>query len=124
MLRKSYILFIMSLISVTCINGLTSSAGPFELPIVKAPAGPFKVKPSSLPSFNFTDSEYALNALAIPYIKDKRLRKMVASLYWCGTPTVNYVMNRGMPEEQVLKDRAVEIEARWSGPADKDISPR
>ena len=124
MLRKSYILFIMALISVTCINGLTTSAGPFELPVVKAPAGPFKVKPSSLPQLSLMDGEYALNALAIPYIKDERLRKMVASLYWCGTPTVDYVMKRGMPEEQVLKDRAVEIEARWSGPADKDISPR
>jgi hypothetical protein len=124
MLRKSYILFIMALISVTCINGLTSSAGPFELPIVKAPAGPIKVKASSLPHLSLMDGEYALNALSIPYIKDEKLRKMVATFYWCGTPTLDYVMNRGMPDEQVLKDRAARIEADWSGGAGDKIPPR
>jgi hypothetical protein len=124
MARTTYLIFTMALISVTCINGLTSSAGPFELPIVKAPAGPFKVKPSSRPQFSFTDSEYALNALAIPFIKDKRIRKWVALFHWCGTPTMDYVMKRGMPEVQVLKDRAAMIEARWGDGTDEPKSPQ
>ena len=71
------------------------------------------------------DGEYALNALAIPYIKDKRLRKWVALSHWCGTPTWDYVMKMGMPEEQVLRERAAVIEARWGGDGAGDKnSPR
>jgi len=124
MLRTTYLVFTFALISVTCINGLTSSAGPFELPVVKAQAGPFKVKPPSLPQLSLMDGEYALNALAIPYIKDKRIRETVALFHWCGTPTIDYVMKRGMPEEQVLKDRAARLEADWSGEAGDKSSPR
>ncbi|MBT3766182.1 MAG: hypothetical protein HOB79_17405 [Rhodospirillaceae bacterium] len=124
MARTSYLIFTMALVSVTCISGLTSSAGPFELPVVKAPAGPFKVKPSSGPQLSLMDGEYALNALAIPYIKDKRIRETVAIFHWCGTPTWDYVMKRGMPEEQVLRDRAARIEAGWSGGVGDKPLPR
>jgi hypothetical protein len=47
MLRTTFLVFTFALISVTCINGLSSSAGPFELAAVKAPIGPFEVRLTS-----------------------------------------------------------------------------
>ena len=119
------LVFSLALLSVTCINSLSSSAVSAEIPVVKAPAGPFKVRLTSQPPYHgFVDAEYALDALAIPYIKNRTLRKMVTLFYWCGTPTIDYVMKRGMPSEQLLKDRAAEIEARWSDGTEEKISPR
>ena len=102
-----------------------SEAVSAEIPVVKAPAGPFKVKLTSLPPYHgFIGAEYALDSLALPYIKDKSIRKSLATILWCGTPTIDYLLKKGRPSEQVLKDRAVSIEARWNDGTYKILSPR
>ena len=99
--RTSYVIFTFALISVTCISGLSSSAGPFEPPVVKSTPVQSKAAPKSLdwPLGLGSDEAYALNSMAIPYIKNPKIRKSIARFYWCGTPTQNYVMNNGMPPE-------------------------
>ena len=72
MLRRSYLIFSMALISVMCITGLARSAGPFELAAVKAPPGPFEVRPTSQPPYHdFIGAEYALDQLALKYIENE-----------------------------------------------------
>jgi hypothetical protein len=123
MLRTTYLIFTMTLISVTCISGLSSSAGPSELPVVKSTPAQNKAAPKSLGVLSSetelsllglgSDEAYALNSMAIPYIKDPEIRKSFARFYWCGTPTINYRMTHGTPSEQLLMKRAARIEARW-----------
>ena len=38
-----------------------------------------------------SDHDYALDALAIPYIKDKTVREIALRGYWCGTPVAGYL---------------------------------
>ena len=122
--RTSYVIFTFALISVTCISGLSSSAGPFELPVVKSTPVQSKAAPKSLGGLSF-DAElsllglgpiryaYALNSMAIPYIKNPKIRKSFARFYWCGTPAITYLITNGTPSEQLLMKRAAIIEARW-----------
>ena len=110
--RTSYVIFTFALISVTCISGLSSSAGPFEPPVVKSTPVQSKVVSKSLLGLG-SDAEYALNSLAIPYIKNPKIRKSFARFYRCGTPAMYYMMTHGMPSPQLLIKRAAIIEARW-----------
>ena len=110
--RTSYVIFTFALISVTCISGLSSSAGPFELPVVKSTPVQSKAVSKSLIGLG-SDEEYALNSMAIPYIKNPKIRKAFARSYWCGTPAIQYTATNGMPSPQLLIKRAAIIEARW-----------
>ena len=122
--RTSYVIFTFALISVTCISGLSSSAGPSELPVVKSTPAQSKAAPKSLGGLSF-DAElsllglgpiryaYAFNSMAIRYIKNPKIRKSIARFYWCGTPAEQYMMTHGMPSPQLLIKRAAIIEARW-----------
>ena len=75
MLRTGYFIISMAFISGVNIDGLLNEAPSAELPVVEAPAGALKVRLTSTPSlFGNTDAEYALNQLAMPYIKDKSTR--------------------------------------------------
>ena len=121
--RTSYVIFTFALISVTCISGLSSSAGPFEPPVVKSTPVQSKVVSNSLLGLGSdaelsllglgSDEAYALNSMAIPYIKNPKIRKSIARFYWCGTPALQYTMTHGTPSEQLLMKRAAIIEARW-----------
>ena len=57
------------------------------------------------------DHDYALDALAIPYIKDKTVREIALRGYWCGTPVAGYLSNHEKPSEEFLKARAKILEA-------------
>lgn len=57
------------------------------------------------------DHDYALDALAIPYIKDETVREIALRGYWCGTPVAGYLSNHGKPSEEFLKARAKILEA-------------
>lgn len=109
MLRKVYTTLSVFLVSVTCINGLSRDAVLFEIPVVNAPEGPMKVRPQGKHS---NDEEYALTALAIPYIKDDVLRKSMERAYWCGTPTGYYLSRNPRPSKEHLVQLAARIEAR------------
>ena len=134
MARTSYLIFTMALVSVVCINGLSSSAGPSELPVVKSTLVQSKAAPKSLGVLSSdtelsllglgSDEAYAFNSMAIPYIEDPKIRKSFARFYRCGTPAMNYRMTHGAPSPQLLMKRAARIEAVWSeGTGDKP-SPR
>lgn len=56
------------------------------------------------------DHDYALDALAIPYIKDKTVREIALRGYWCGTPVIQYLSGREKPSEEFLKARAKILE--------------
>ena len=121
--RTSYVIFTFALISVTCISGLSSSAGPSELPIVKSTPAQSKAAPKSLGVLSSetelsllglgSDEAYAFNSMAIPYIKNPEIRKSFARFYRCGTPAAQYRMTHGTPSPQLLMKRAAIIEARW-----------
>ena len=123
MMRTSYVMFTFALISVTCISGLSSSAGPFEPPVVKSTPVQSKAAPKSMGGLGSdaelsllglgSDEAYALNSMAIPYIKNPKIRKSFARFYRCGTPAMYYMVTHGMPSPQLLIKRAAIIEARW-----------
>ena len=85
-----------------------------EIPVVKAPLGPMKVKPDP-PSFDSTrfDINYVLDQLAIPYITDAKIKNDLASALKCATPTAYYLSYNPHPEKAVLIERADEIVARF-----------
>ena len=114
--------------------GLLAFASPVRsdtLPVVKAPPGDFKVRPFySLdyhdPKAQFddrfwgeshSDISYALDALALKFIRDPGVRREIGSVYWCGTPTGDYMMRYGKPPEAYLWKRAARMEAEyWRSP--------
>jgi len=111
MMRKIHLYLTIVLLSLVCINGLTSDAHYIELDVVKASTIPMKVKPY----FYNTDGdrEYAISHLALPYIKDTEIKNRIAAATWCGTPTLNYVLKNGMPTENELRMEATLIELRY-----------
>jgi hypothetical protein len=60
-----------------------------------------------------TDTEYALEALAIPYIKDQKIQERLAQFHWCHTPVLEYLVSNERPSDNVLIARAAILEARW-----------
>jgi hypothetical protein len=111
MMRKIHLYLTIVLLSLVCINGLTSDAHYVELDVVKASIKPMKAKPHV---YN-TDGNrgYAFASLALPYIKDEKIRKEIAAATWCGTPTMTYVLKNGRPSENELRMEATLIEARY-----------
>ena len=57
-----------------------------------------------------SDHGYALDALAISYMKDKSVRKIAQRGYWCGTPVMGYLLDHEEPSEGFLKARAKILE--------------
>ena len=57
-----------------------------------------------------SDAGYALDALAIPYMKDKSAIEIANRGYWCGTPVIRYFMDHEEPSEEFLKARAKILE--------------
>ena len=100
----------IALVSLVCINGLTSDVHYVKLDVVKASNKPMKIKPRI---YN-TDGgrSYAFAQLAVPFIKDEKIRKKVASFTWCGTPTWQYYSKHPRPSENELRMEAALIEAR------------
>ena len=123
MARTSYLIFTMVLVSVVCINGLSSSAGPSELPVVKSTPVQSKAAPKSLGVLSSdtelsllglgSDEAYAFNSMAIPYIENPKIRKSFARFYRCGTPAIDYWMTHGTPSPYLLEERAARIEAHY-----------
>ena len=60
-----------------------------------------------------TDTGYALDALAIPYIKDQKIKERVAQIHWCGTPVLEYLASNERPSDNVLIARAAKLEVAW-----------
>ena len=58
----------------------------------------------------------ALDALAIPFIKDPKIRERLGQMHWCGTPEMKYLANNPRPSEDVLIARAAEMEIAWQEP--------
>ena len=123
MARTSYLIFTMVLVSVVCINGLSSSAGSSELPVVKSTSVQSKAAPKSLGVLSSdtelsllglgSDEAYAFNSMAIPYIENPKIRKSFARFYRCGTPAIDYWMTHGTPSPYLLEERAARIEAHY-----------
>ena len=103
--------------SLTCINGLTSDVHYIKLDVVKASSKPMKLKPK----VHNTDGgrSYAYGQLAIPYIKDAAIRKKLAKMLWCGTPTLQYFSKHPRPSENELRMEAALIEARMGHKIDR-----
>ena len=59
-----------------------------------------------------SDHDYALDALAIPYMKDKSVREIAQRGYWCGTPVIGYLLDHEEPSERFLKARAAILEKK------------
>ena len=57
-----------------------------------------------------SDAGYALDALAISYMKDKSAIEIANRGYWCGTPVIRYSMDHEAPSEEFLKARAKILE--------------
>ena len=57
-----------------------------------------------------SDAGYALDALAISYMKDKSAIEIANRGYWCGTPVIRYSMDHEEPSEEFLKARAKILE--------------
>jgi hypothetical protein len=58
------------------------------------------------------NSNYALDVLAMPYIKDKVLMSLISKRWYCGTPAVQYLSRHPEPSKEFLRNRAAIIEAR------------
>ena len=57
-----------------------------------------------------SDAGYALDALAIPYMKDKSVREIAHGGYWCGTPVGQYLSDHRKPSAGFLRARAKILE--------------
>jgi hypothetical protein len=55
---------------------------------------------------------YAMSQLAVPYIKDAALREQASRVLFCGTPTIQYLLEHPMPSEETLIEHAAVLEAR------------
>lgn len=64
-----------------------------------------------------SDNDYALNQLSIPYIEDPYIQAAAARIYWCGTPTIQYLGTHPEPDPLFLRANAVKLAAtiRFSG---------
>jgi hypothetical protein len=88
--------------------------GNAAIPLVQAAEGPFKERPpkraySILPG----DFDYVMDQLAIPYIKDKKIRDYYAKTFWCWTPAMDYLQHNLEPDPALLKKRAERLAARY-----------
>jgi hypothetical protein len=111
MMQKIHLYLTIVLLSSVCINGLTGDAHYVELAVVKASKIPMKIKPNFI---NKDDNrKYAMSQMALPYIKDAKIRKHMAGATWCGTPTMTYVLKNGRPSENELRMEATLIEAQY-----------
>lgn len=61
----------------------------------------------------YLNEDWALDALAIPYIKDQRIKERIAQMHWCGTPALEYLASNARPSENMLITRAATIEVAW-----------
>ena len=86
--------------------------GNAAIPLVQAAEGPFKVRPDPK-RYDVPLKGYVLDQLAIPYIKDKKIRDDYAKTYWCGTPTAQYLKNNPAPDPTFLKMHAETLIARY-----------
>ena len=114
----------ITLVSLVCINGLTSDVYYIELDVVKASSKPMKVRPIKIEvRTHITDRNrsYAYAQLAVPYIKDEKIRKKVAAFTWCGTPTWQYFSKHPRPTETELRMEAALSEARMSDKRSGDV---
>jgi hypothetical protein len=111
MMQKIHLYLTIVLLFFVCINGLTGDAHYEELVVVKASRTPMKMKPHFINRDG--NREYAIASLALPYIKDAKIRKRIAAATWCGTPTMTYVLKNGRPSENELRMEATLIEARY-----------
>ena len=57
-----------------------------------------------------SDAGYALDALAISYMKDESAIEIANRGYWCGTPVIRYFMDHEETSEEFLKARAKILE--------------
>ena len=57
-----------------------------------------------------SDAGYALDALAISYMKDKSAIEIANRGYWCGKLVIQYLMDHEEPSEEFLKARAKILE--------------
>jgi hypothetical protein len=104
----------ITLVVVVCVTGLERDSKGFHIPMIKAQPGPWKVKAKfSEKSVTLSSSEhsYALNQLSIPYIQDPKIRKLAWGIYWCGTPTMSYLLANSRPTVGELEKNAVKLEA-------------
>ena len=110
-MQKTHLYLTIVLLALVCINGLTGDAHYVELAVVKASGIPMKIKPHVVNTEG--NRGYALASLALPYIKNEKIRKHIAAATWCGTPTMAYVLKNGNPTENELRMEATLIEARY-----------
>ena len=99
--------------------GLLAFVSPVRsetFPVVKAPEGDFKVRPFYSADYydpkgrfddrfwgeSYSDISYALDDLALNFIRDPEIRWIIGSVYWCGTPTGIYLGMYGEPLEAYL----------------------
>ena len=61
----------------------------------------------------YANEDWALDALAIPYIKDPRIKERVSQMHWCGTPEWEYLLSNARPSEDALIARAAKMEVAW-----------
>jgi hypothetical protein len=102
------------LVVIVCLMGLEKDSKEFQVSLIKAQPEPWKVRATiSNRSVRRSSSErsYALNQLSIPYIQDPALRKFARGIYWCGTPTISYLLSNSRPTNSELKKNAVRLAA-------------
>jgi hypothetical protein len=81
-------------------------------------SGPKSIVMSLLESTNgrqlsyLMESGYALDVLAMPYIKDQVLVNLISKRGYCGTTAGWYLSRHPEPPEEFLKNRAANIEVR------------
>ena len=117
MQRAGYLIFSIFLISATSIFGLSRDTGPFELAVIKAPEGPFKIRQPipNQPRRKYPENaDYAFDQLALRYIEDAAVKDWMSKAMWCGTPTVQYLTANAEPSEEFLMAQADKIERRVS----------
>ena len=108
MKRLSIVTFSALLMALVFVFGTTEEHQSGPIPLVKAPEGPIKTRVPSAPM----GPSYALDFLAMPYIKDKVLMSLISKRWYCGTSAVEYLYRHPEPSEEFLRNRAAIIEAR------------
>jgi hypothetical protein len=104
-------------IIATVLLGATAALyhpGNAAIPLVQAAEGPFKVRPPKRAyPISPGDLDYVMDQLAIPYIKDKKIRDYYAKTFWCWTPAMDYLQHNPEPDPALLKKRAERLVARY-----------
>ena len=114
-MKTKLVVFATALIMISGLNHIIVQSNVDGIPLVKAPIGPMKFRPELQSVSGHSENvEYALTALAAPFIKDAVIRKKVAQAHWCGTPTMSYLFRNPYPSREILIERAGVIEARFS----------